>query len=87
VAEKRALPIARQIQNDGSNKVFVPFVMFSAGGSFGFRRALYVTWVCFAWFYFMLKPFFFFFWSRRAQVPEVLVQIFKGAELLGSTRT
>jgi hypothetical protein len=31
-AEKRALPIARQIQNDGSNKVFVPFVMSSAGG-------------------------------------------------------
>jgi hypothetical protein len=30
-AEKRALPIARQIQNDGSNKVFVPFVMSSAG--------------------------------------------------------
>jgi hypothetical protein len=32
-AEKRALPIARQIQNGGSNKVFVPFVMSSAGGS------------------------------------------------------
>jgi hypothetical protein len=31
-AEKRALPIARQIQNDGSSKVFVPFVMSSAGG-------------------------------------------------------
>ena len=31
-ADKRALPIARQIQNDGSNKVFVPFVMSSAGG-------------------------------------------------------
>jgi hypothetical protein len=31
-AVKRALPIARQIQNDGSNKVFVPFVMSSAGG-------------------------------------------------------
>jgi hypothetical protein len=31
-ADKRALPIARQIQNDGSNKIFVPFVMSSAGG-------------------------------------------------------
>jgi hypothetical protein len=30
--EKRALPIARQIQNDGSNKVFIHFVMSSAGG-------------------------------------------------------
>jgi hypothetical protein len=26
--------------------------------SFGFRRALYVAWVCFAWFYFLLEPFF-----------------------------
>jgi hypothetical protein len=31
-AEIRALPVARKIQNDGSNKVFVPFVMSSAGG-------------------------------------------------------
>ena len=27
--------------------------------SFGFRRALYVAWVCFAWFYFLLEPLFF----------------------------
>ena len=26
---------------------------------FGFRLALYVAWVCFAWFYFLLEPFFF----------------------------
>ena len=31
-AEKLALSIARKIQNDGSNNVFVPFVMSSAGG-------------------------------------------------------
>ena len=30
--KKINLPVARQIQNDGSNKVFVPFVMSSAGG-------------------------------------------------------
>jgi hypothetical protein len=29
--------------------------------SFGFRRALYVAWVCFAWYYFLLELFFFFF--------------------------
>jgi hypothetical protein len=38
--------------------------VFSLAGSgrsfspFGFRRALYVVWVCFAWFYFLLEPFF-----------------------------
>jgi hypothetical protein len=33
-AEKRALPIARQIQNDGSNKVFVPSLsLFSPLGA------------------------------------------------------
>jgi hypothetical protein len=26
----------------------------------GFRCALYVAWVCFAWVYFLLEPFFFF---------------------------
>ena len=46
-ADKRALPIAQQIQNDGSNKIFVPFVMSSAGG-FGpaarkFLKYLYKT--------------------------------------------
>jgi len=44
-AEKRALPVARQIQNDGSNKVFVPFVMSSAGvfgpGARKFLKFLY----------------------------------------------
>ena len=37
-AVKRALPIARQIQKDCSNKVFVPFVMSSAGGFSPDRR-------------------------------------------------
>jgi hypothetical protein len=43
-----------------------PFWVFSAllvladlFSPFGFRRALYVAWVCFAWFYFLLEPFFF----------------------------
>jgi hypothetical protein len=43
--EKRNLPVARQIQNDGSNKIFVPFVMSSAGGfgpaARGFLKLLY----------------------------------------------
>jgi hypothetical protein len=43
-----------------------PFWVFSAllvladlFSPFGFRRALYVVWVCFAWFYFLLEPFLF----------------------------
>ena len=42
-----------------------PFWVFSAllvladlFSPFGFRRALYVAWVCFAWFYFLLDFFF-----------------------------
>ena len=43
-----------------------PFWVFSAllvladlFSPFGFHRALYVAWVCFAWFYFLLELFFF----------------------------
>jgi hypothetical protein len=45
--------------------VFPSLGVFSLAGSFryfflvlGFRRALYVAWVCFAWVYFLLEPFF-----------------------------
>jgi hypothetical protein len=45
----------------------LPFWVFSAVlvladlfSPFGFRRALYDVWVCFAWFYFLLELSFFF---------------------------
>jgi hypothetical protein len=46
-------------------QIFIP--------SFGFRRALYVAWVCFAWFYFMLELFFFFFGEKKDAAQEARI--------------